>query len=238
MNTAIKHFAIAWALLMVGTLSICAQNGLRGHWRGAVDTPGTPLDMEVDLDQVKVDWIGSIAIPAQNVSGIPLDAISFTSGKCTFRIKGGPGDPTFTGTLSADGKTLSGDFTQGPGTFPFKFTRTGDPKVEVPKANPALAKGFLGNWEGTLEVGQSLRLVLKTSNDAGGAKAVFVSLDQGNAEIPVSAIDQKDSKLTLSVNAIGGRYEAEINKEGSELNGTWSQAGNDLPLKLKKASAK
>ena len=66
MNTAIKHFAIAWALLMVGTWSICAQNGLRGHWRGAVDTPGTSLDMEVDLDQVKVDWIGSIAIPAQN----------------------------------------------------------------------------------------------------------------------------------------------------------------------------
>ena len=79
------------------------------------------------------------------LSGIPLDAISFTSGKCTFRIKGGPGDPTFTGTLSADGKTLSGDFTQGPGTFPFKFTRTGDPKVEVPKASWAsCAKNFWG----------------------------------------------------------------------------------------------
>jgi hypothetical protein len=238
MNTVIKRFAIGCALLMSGTFSICAQNGLRGHWRGSVETPGTSLDMEVDLDQVKGDWIGSIAIPAQNVSGVALDAISFATGKCTFHIKGGPGDPTFTGTLSADGNTLSGDFKQGPGAFPFKFTRAGDPKVEVPKTSPVLAKEFLGNWEGTLEVGQSLRLVLKMSNEAGGAKAVLVSVDQGNTEIPVSAVDQKDSKLTLSVNMIGGRYEAEINKDGSELNGTWSQNGNDLPLKLKKASAK
>ena len=75
------------------------------------------------------------------------------------------------------------------------------------------------------------------SNDASGAKAVLISLDQGGTEIPVSAIDQKDSKLTLLVKMVGGQYEAEINKEGSELNGTWTQGGNRLPLKLKKAAA-
>ena len=173
MNATIGRFAIS-ALVMAGAWSICAQNGVRGHWRGSVEIPGNSLDMELDLDQVKSDWIGSISIPAQNASGIPLEAISFTNGKCTFRIKGAPGDPTFTGTLSADGNTLSGDFKQGPGTFPFKFTRAGDPKVEVPKASSALAKEFLGNWEGTLEVGQSLRLVLKMSNDADVIPAAMV----------------------------------------------------------------
>jgi hypothetical protein len=191
--------------------------------------------MEVDLDKGPNGWIGSISIPAQNASGIPLNAITFANGKCTFRMKGAPGDPTFTGTLSADGKTMTGDFTQGPGTFPFKFTRSGDPKVEQAKSSPALAKDFLGTWEGTLE-GPGLRLVLKMSNDAGGASAVLISLDQGSAEIPVSAIDQKDSKLMLSVKMVGGQYEAEINKEGSELNGTWTQGGNAFSLKLKKAA--
>jgi hypothetical protein len=39
--------------------------------------------------------------------------------------------------------------------------------------------------------------------------------------------------LKISNDAIvGGQYEAEINKEGSELNGTWTQGGNGLPLKL------
>ena len=131
---------------------------------------------------------------------------------------------------------MTGEFTQGPGSFPFKFSRTGDPKVEVEKASPAVAKDFLGSWEGTLE-GPGLRLVLKISNDAGGAKAVLISLDQGGVEIPASAIEQKDSKLTLTVNMVGGKYEAEINKESSELSGTWTQGGNGLPLKLKKAAA-
>jgi hypothetical protein len=212
------------------------RTALVGTWSGAVEIPDHALAMEIDLDKVADGWIGSISIPAQNASGIPLEAIAFTNGKCTFRIKGAPGAPTFTGTLTADGKTMSGDFTQGPGTVPFKFSRTGDPKVELVKNNPAVAKDFLGRWEGTLEAGQSLRLVLKMSNDASGAKAVLISVDQGDVEIPVSAIDQKDSKLTLVVKMVGGKYEAEINKEGSELSGTWSQGGNSLPLKLKKAA--
>ena len=223
------------ALLMAGVLSVWAQDGPRGHWSGSVEVPNQTLAMEVDLDKGPNGWIGSVSIPAQNASGIPLDAISFTDGKVTFHLKGAPGDPTFTGTLSADGKTMAGNFTQGPGAFPFKFSRTGDPKVEEAKSSPALAKDFLGTWEGMLE-GPGLRLVLKISNDAGGAKAVLISVDQGGTEIPVSAIDQTDSKLTLTVKMVGGRYEAEINKEALELNGTWTQGGNGLPLKLKKAA--
>ena len=228
------RLAIA-AFLIAAPFAAWAQNSLRGHWRGTVDIPGNPLAMEVDLDQVKGDWIGSIAIPAQNASGVPLEAITFTDGKCTFHMKAAPGDPTFTGALSPDGNTMTGDLKQADATFAFKFTRTGDPQVEVTRPSPPVAKEFLGDWEGALEVGQQLRMVLKVSNNAGGAKAVLVSLDQG-VEIPVNAIDQKGSKLTLTIKMIGGRYEAEINKDASELNGTWIQSGNELPLKLKKAS--
>jgi hypothetical protein len=237
MNATASLFAIT-ALLITGTLSISAQDGPRGHWSGSVEVPGQSLAMEVDLDHVTSGWIGSVSIPAQNASGIPLDAISFTNGKCTFHIKGAPGDPTFVGTLSPDGKTMAGDLTQGPGKFPFKFARAGEPRVEVAMSSPPLAKEYLGDWEGTLDAGQALRLILKMSNDAGGAKAVLVSVDQGGAEIPVSAIEQKNSKLTLGIKAIDGQYQAEINKEGSELNGTWTQGGNDLPLKLRKVPAK
>ena len=225
---------IAIAVLLMGAaLPTRAQDQMRGHWSGSVDVPGQSLAMELDLDKGPNGWTGSIAIPAQGSSGIPLDSISFADGKCTFRIKGAPGEPTFRGTLSEDGKTMTGQLAQGPGSFPFQFKRTGDPKVEAEKTSPPLSKEFLGNWEGTLE-GPGLRLVLKMSNEGGGAKAVLVSLDQGNAEIPASSIAQKDSKLTLEVKMVGGRFEAEINKDGSELSGMWSQGGNELPLKLKK----
>ena len=232
--TAVNRIAIG-ALWIGGVLSVWAQDGPRGHWSGSVEVPNQALAMEVDLDKGPNGWTGSISIPAQNASGLPLNAITVANGKCTFHIKGAPGDPTFTGNLSADGNTMAGDFTQGGGTFPFKFSRTGDPKVQEAKASPAVAKEFLGTWEGKLE-GPGLRLTLKMSNDASGAKAVLISVDQGGAEIPVSAIDQKDSKLMLVVKMVGGQYEAEINKEGSELNGTWTQGGNGLPLKLKRAA--
>ena len=235
MKTAVNRIGIG-ALWIAGVLSVWAQDGLRGHWSGSVEIPNQTLAMEVDLDKGPDGWVGSISIPAQNVSGIRLDAITFTNKKCSFHVKGAPGDPTFTGTLSVDGKTMTGDFTQGPGAFPFKFSRTGDPKVEEAKASPMLAKEFLGTWEGTLE-GPGLRLVLKMSNDASGAKAVLISVDQNGIEIPASAIDQKDSKLTLLVKMVGGQYKAEIDKDGSELKGTWTQGGNDLPLRLKKAAA-
>jgi hypothetical protein len=217
--------------------AVFAQEAARGHWTGTVEAPGQPLGMEVDLDKKAAGWIGSISIPAQNVTGLPLDGINIADRKCTFRIKGGPGDPTFTGTLSENGKTMSGDFTQGPGTFPFKFTRSGEPKVESEKLSAPVAKEFLGRWEGALETGQPLRLILEMSNNDKGSQAVLTSVDQGGVKIPASAINQKGTRLDLDVKMIGGRYQAEINKDGTELTGTWSQGGNDLPLKMKKADA-
>ena len=64
-----------------------------------------------------------------------------------------------------------------------------------------------------------------------------LSISTTCAEILVSAIDQRDSKLTLVSSMVGRKYEAEINREGTELNGTWTQGDNRLPLKLKRAAA-
>lgn len=229
-----------YRIFLIGLLAmspaIFAQDAAKGHWTGAIEVPNNTMAIEVDLDKSANGWIGSLAIPAQGATGLPLEAIAFQNGKWTFRVKGAPGEPTFTGTISEDGKAMTGDFAQGPGIMPFKLTRTGDPKVETPKTSPAVAKEFTGAWEGTLEAGMSLRLKLKITNAESGATATLTSVDQGGAEIPVSAITQKDAKLTLEVKAVNGGYEAELNKEGTELTGTWSQNGNAIPLKLKKAA--
>ena len=224
------------AIFLAGTGLIWAQNTMKGHWRGALD-PNGALAVEFDLDETASGWIGSVSIPAQNASGLPLDAISFVDGKATFRIKGAPGDPTFTGKLSADGKTLDGELSQGGMALPLKLTRTGEAKVELAKPSPPVAPEFLGNWEGTIQAGASLRVVLTISNGKNGAEGVLVSLDQGNARIPITTITQKGTKLTLLVNGVGGGYDGEINAAGTQLTGTWTQLGNSIPLDLKKATA-
>ncbi len=224
--------ALVWIAVAV---PLSAQNELRGHWSGSIETPGGALTMEVDLDKAASGWIGSVTIPAQGATGVPLDAISFNDGKGSFHFKGIPGDPTFTGTLSADGKMLEGNFSQGPASLPLKLTRTGEPKVETVRPSPAVAPEFVGTWEGAIQAGPGLRIALTIANGKAGAEALMVSVDQGNTQIPVSAIIQMGTKLTLQVKAVGGGYDGEINKEGTELNGTWTQLGNSVALQFKKA---
>lgn len=230
-----RRAILVGALMMAGT--IWAQDGAKGHWSGSIEVPGNTIGVEVDLDKTAAGWVGSIGFPSQGTSGLPLEAIALQSGKWTFRIKSIPGAPTFTGTISEDGKSMAGDFAQGQAVMPFKLVRTGEAKVEAVKASPPVAPAFVGEWEGTLEAGQSLRLKLKIANGAGGATATMVSVDQGGAEIAVSAIVQKDAKLNLDVKVVSGGYEAELSADGMELNGTWSQGTNSFPLKLRKVGA-
>src|SRR5690349_11967219 len=139
MNTVVKALSLAALLFPAG---LYAQDGPRGRWTGAIDLPDHAMALQVDLDKAEKGWIGSIEIPEQH-SVLPLNQIASAKGKWTFHIKGVPGDPTFNGTLSEDGKTITGDFTQGPGSFPFKLSRAGDPKVEVIKSSPAVPKEFV-----------------------------------------------------------------------------------------------
>jgi hypothetical protein len=79
-----------------------------------------------------------------------------------------------------------------------------------------------------------LRLVLKLSNQPGGATGTLVSLDQGGGEIPIASIAQTGSHLKLIVSTIDGLYEGDL-KDG-QISGTWTQRGNSLPLVFKRAS--
>ena len=215
-------------------MTVSAQSDMRGHWTGSVGEVG----VEIDLDKSATGWIGSFSMPTRNMSGIPLESVTFADGQASFVIRGS--GQRFTGTLSTDGKTLDGAFASATDSHPAKLTRTGEARVDLPKPNPALAPEFLGSWAGMIQFeqlgGPPLRVTLTISNGTAGAEAQVVSLDQGNAQLPVNVITQKGTKLTLEVKVAGGMFEGEINKAGTEINGTWSQMGNSSALILKKAA--
>lgn len=201
---------------------------MKGHWTGSVDSVG----VEVDLDRQASGWIGSFSMPMRNMSGIPLDSVAFVDGKASFVIKGS--GQRFTGTLSADGKTLDGAFASATDSHPAKLARTGEARVELPKTNTAVTPEFLGSWDSD----PPLRVTLKISNGAAGAEAQVISLDQGNTQLPVNSIVQNGKQLTLEIKVSGGMYEGEINEAGTEINGTWSQMGNSAAVVLKKTAAR
>lgn len=227
-------------VVSIGLLAVCAgwaqmNVAARGHWKGELLKPNGSVPVEVDLDQTPKGWIGSLALPAVGASGLALDSIALVSGQWTFRVKGEAGEPTFRGTVSADGTMMAGEYRQGPGAVPFRLNRTGEPKVVLPKSSPPFTKAFLGSWEGTLHSGaMTLHLVLKFSNADGAAKAVLVSLDQGGAEIPVPSVEQKNTAVSVKIPAIGAEFQGGLAKAGTELAGSWIQGGNKIPLKFTK----
>ena len=124
--------SLALLVLMVLPLAAHAQIGQplettasdpSGHWAGAIQLPGNELEVDVDLRREEDAWTGDVSIPAQGAADLPLTGISVDGRAVRFSIQGVPGSPTFAGRISAGGDTLSGEFTQAGGTFPFTLTR-------------------------------------------------------------------------------------------------------------------
>jgi hypothetical protein len=143
------------------------------------------------------------------------------------------GDPRFKGELSADGKTITGTFSQGGGSLPLILTWKGEPQFEAPVKNAAVSKALLGTWEGTLDVkGTMLRLVLTFANGPDGATGQLVSVDQNNFEMPVTRITEEGSRVKLAITMVSGGFEGDV--KGDELAGTWTQGPLSLPLVFKR----
>jgi len=95
-----------------------------GHWEGAIVVPGGELGINVDLMLEDGVWAGDISIPMQNTEDFALSGVSVEGSQVSFSMAGVPGDPTFKGTLSEDGKTISGTFTQGGQALEFRLARS------------------------------------------------------------------------------------------------------------------
>jgi CubicO group peptidase (beta-lactamase class C family) len=133
----IHYFVFVGIVFLLVPIYIRPQEApsISGHWEGAIDVPGTALEILIDFNQ-KPDgsWEGKISIPAQNARNLPLSGIGFVDKDVTFAIAGVPGEPTFKGTLSDDGTKIKGDFTQGGQSFPFSLSREISPKIKAKKA--------------------------------------------------------------------------------------------------------
>jgi CubicO group peptidase (beta-lactamase class C family) len=104
---------------------------LAGHWEGSIAVPGQKLEINLDFTLKDGAWTGDISIPVQQTSDVPLIEITLQGNQAAFKIQGIPGDPAFKGEISADGKKMTGTFTQGGAGFPFSLDLGGDPTAKV-----------------------------------------------------------------------------------------------------------
>jgi len=97
-----------------------------GHWEGAIQVPGGELGINVDLLMEGGTWSGDISIPLQQTEDFPLSDVVVEGDRISFAMAGVPGDPKFDGTISEDGLTISGAFTQGGQNLEFLLSREGE----------------------------------------------------------------------------------------------------------------
>lgn len=137
--------------LLAGAVLPAAAADASGRWSGAIQIPGTELGVQVDLAAAEGGaWKGDIDIPQQNARDLPLENIKVDGSSVTFKIAGPPGDPTFTGTLAADGSKIEGQFTQNGQTFPFaleRFSATGPTDEELAAHLREYVPKILDTWK-------------------------------------------------------------------------------------------
>jgi uncharacterized protein len=208
-----------------------------GYWEGSVHLPSDELAIKVDLAKgTDGKWSGTIEIPRQGFRGFTLNPVTVYGSNVAFTLPGVPGEPRFAGTLTPDGKTIKGEFTQGPAKLSFTLGRATRPaKVGADEAPAAgiPGKGLAGNWRGSIKPmpGIELRLALElTQTPAGKLDGTAISLDQDNARVPITTLTQAGDKVHFELASVGALFDGKLNANQSEIAGDWSQTGRTTPL--------
>jgi CubicO group peptidase (beta-lactamase class C family) len=130
------------------------------------------------------------------------------------------------GTISDDGTTLTGSWSQGAEML-LVFRR------EVAFDAAAKASAVDGVWLGTIETaGAKLRVQVQVKSDRGGKEYCSLdSLDQGAMGLPCENVRFDKNLFSFEIPAVHGHWSGTLNENGNQLSGTWSQ-GSDLPLVL------
>jgi uncharacterized protein (TIGR03435 family) len=106
----------------------------------------------------------------------------------------------------------------------------------APKAQ-AQTKDITGNWQGTLQVGQGLRILLKISKDDSNLKAVMYSVDQGGQPIPATSISLQGPTVAIAIKSLDLTYNGTLSPDGSTITGSATQASQPHALNLQHVTA-
>ena len=232
---------VSAAALLLASTAVGAQTttDLPGHWEGTILAPGMEVSVEIDVTRNgKGEFAGTFGQPAQHITGLPLTSFAVDGRSVTFQVKGGaPGQRAFKGEISADGKSMSGDFASQFGTLQFLVTRTGDARIDPPSRIAAISKALEGSWEGTLDVDGGLQLVLTLTNQVDGTAIGAILNRNEGIEVPISGIAQNASTVSLEMKGVRGSFSGVLNAEGTEVVGTFTQGPTSLPLTFRRLAA-
>jgi hypothetical protein len=193
-----------------------------GHWQGAVQTPSMQVPFDLDLVKDAAGrFSGTLSVPAQKIKGLPLTKVAVDGATLNFQARS---DQPFTGVLSEDRQSITGEFLISGNSLPFTLARNGAAQIEAPRKSAAVSKQLEGSWTATLVVqGMPQELVMTLVNDPdGSASGRIVNENEGGLELPISIV-QQGSAVTIETLPLASTFTATLNENGTELDGTIAQ---------------
>ena len=224
----------AGAAVLFAALS-CAQTGPGGHWEGAITEGNREIGLTLDLAKnARSEWIASMSIPSENATGLVVSDVAVNGNSVKF-VGVELMMAKFDLTLGPDGR-MTGTLTNGQNSTPIDFKRTGEARVELIPASPAVSKELEGDWEGSLQTpGRAFRMVFHFRNRADKTVAATIDTpDSGGMGLPLNDVKQTGQKVEFGVKIAHGAFQGTLNPEGTELAGQYTHEQGSMPLTLLK----
>ncbi|HXI27865.1 MAG TPA: hypothetical protein VNG89_05575 [Vicinamibacterales bacterium] len=228
--------AIVAALVIAGALPARGQSvpDPSGHWQGSVQAPGMQIPLEVDLAKgANGEFDGTLTAASQKIKGLPLIRITVEGGAVAFQARS---DQPFTGVLSDDRQSITGNFLVSGNSLPFALTRTGDASIRPVPASARIPAALEGTWTATVVAdGVERRLVMTLENHADGtAGGRVVNEDEGGLVLPLT-IAQQGQTITIQTLPIASTFAATLNDGATELSGTVTQGAATAHVSFRRA---
>jgi hypothetical protein len=222
--------SLAAAIALTGAAHAQAVQGLDGRWEGKITLPnGADLTGVFRVETKNGVTTAVMDSVEQGARDIPA-TVTRTDDKVVFSVP--TALLTYSATLSADGKTLTGDLAQGGGSVPYTMTQKPASTVAA-LTGPAIA-GLDGAWEGPLStIGGNIPLIFRLST-AGGKTTTLIDIPLQNINGMAALASRDGQTVTIDIRVISATFVGELSADSKSISGTWSQGDNSLPLVVTK----
>ncbi len=202
---------------------------LEGAWQGTLKAGPAELRLVLHIEKNRDgQFRGTLDSIDQNANGMPVTSITLKESNLSFNVDAVQG--SYQGKINTEGTEIEGTRSQGQ-ALPLDFKRAS--AAVKTEHKPAPPTDVDGAWMGTLDAGGTkLRLVFHISNTEDGLTATMDSLDQDLKAMPATGVTRDGASLKIEMKQIAGEFAGTIDKDRKTIQGTWSQAGNSLPLVL------
>jgi CubicO group peptidase (beta-lactamase class C family) len=224
--------AFAGCVFFVCNLLIANMTGQTTSPVVAGDYAGVlgPLHLVLHLQRDAAGKLsGSLDSLDQGALGIPCSEFVLSGAQFGFNVPAVSG--TYSGTVSADGKTITGTWDQGK-PMPLVLTQT----AAQTKTEPAFVAAEKpspvdGDWKGAIDTpGGQLPAIIHVKSDRSGKEYVaFDSPSQNAFGLTGDNATLKGDQFSFDLTIVHGHYEGKLSADGKTITGTWNQ-GKDLPL--------